>query len=151
MKKLITIFLFSTTIFLTSALPQNAEKIITETNIKANLEVLASDLFEGREATTRGEKLAQLYIISQLKKNGVKPYFDNGSYLQSFDVNVSKTKEDSYFTFNNDGKETKFNFIKDFFFGRGTKVKKLNSSFNLVFVGYGITAHEFDYDSYKDI
>ncbi len=151
MKKLITIFLFSTTIFLTSALPQNAEKIITETNIKANLEVLASDLFEGREATTRGEKLAQLYIISQLKKNGVKPYFDNGSYLQSFDVNVSKTKEDSYFTFNNDGKETKFNFIKDFFFGRGTKVKKLNSSFNLVFVGYGITAPEFDYDSYKDI
>jgi len=151
MKKIISVLLLSATIFLTPVLPQEAENIITETDLKADLEVLASDLFEGREATTRGEKLAQLYIISQLKKNGVKPFFENGSFLQTFDVKVSKTEENSNFTFLTEEKEIKFNFINDFFFGRGTRINKLDDSYKLVFVGYGITAPEFDYDSYEDI
>ena len=151
MKKINFILLFSLTLLTVSIFPQDANNIITEKNIKVNLEVLASDLFEGRETTTRGEKLAQLYIISQLKKNGVKPFFENGSFLQPFNVNVSKTEENSNFSFTNNGKETKYKFINDFFFGRGTKVKKLDSSYKLVFVGYGITAPEFDYDNYKDL
>ncbi|MCH8941630.1 MAG: M28 family peptidase [Bacteroidetes bacterium] len=151
MRRLSYILLFSLTFFSICIFPQDVSKIITELNIKINLEVLASDLFEGREATTRGEKLAQLYIISQLKKAGVKPFFENGSYLQKFDVNVSKTDTNSNFTFKVDDKEVKFKFTDEFFFRRGTNVEKLNSSHKLIFVGYGITAPEFNYDNYKDV
>lgn len=151
MRRIKFLLLFSATLFSIVVFPQDVSKIITQRNIKANLGVLASDLFEGREATTRGEKLAQLYIISQLKKNGVKPFFKDGSYLQQFDVNVSKTDANSNFTFNKNGKQTTFNFINDFFFSRDTRVEKIDSLYKLVFVGYGITAPEFDYDNYKDI
>jgi len=115
MKKIYSILFYSLTIFSTIILPQNVNEIITESNLKINLEVLASDLFEGREATTRGEKLAQLYIISQLKKNGVKPFFANGSYLQQFDLNVETNDENSKLSFINDGVSTELNFIDDFF------------------------------------
>ena len=151
MKKTNFIILFSLTLFAIGIFPQDVGNIITQRNIKANLEVLASDLFEGRETTTRGEKLAQLYIISQLKKNGVKPFFKSGSYLQAFDVNVSKTDANSNFTFNKGDEKTTFKFINDFFLSRGTRVEKINSSYKLVFVGYGITAPEFDYDNYKGL
>ena len=70
MRRLSYILLFSLTFFSICIFPQDVSKIITELNIKINLEVLASDLFEVREVTTRGEKLAKLSIISQLKTAG---------------------------------------------------------------------------------
>lgn len=151
MRRLSYILLFSLTFFSICIFPQDVSKIITELNIKINLEVLASDLFEGREATTRGEKLAQLYIISQLKKAGVKPFFENGSFLNPFDLNVEKTDVNSKLSFIKDGVSTDLKFIDDFFFGRGSNPENLKPSYNLVFTGYGITAPEFDYDDYKDI
>ncbi len=151
MRRLSYILLFSLTFFATGILPQGVSKIITESNIKTNLEVLASDLFEGREATTRGAKLAQLYIISQLKKAGVKPFFKNGSFLQSFKLNVEKTNEDSKLSFIKDSVSTDLKFMNDFFFGRGSNQDSLKPSYKLVFAGYGITAPEFGYDDYKNL
>ncbi|PJA97738.1 MAG: hypothetical protein CO128_10990 [Ignavibacteriales bacterium CG_4_9_14_3_um_filter_30_11] len=151
MKKIYSILFYSLTIFSTIILPQNVNEIITESNLKINLEVLASDLFEGREATTRGEKLAQLYIISQLKKNGVKPFFANGSYLQQFDLNVETNDENSKLSFINDGVSTELNFIDDFFLARGSSIDNLKDSYQLVFAGYGITADDLNYDDYKNI
>ena len=45
--------------------------------IRSNLEVLASDLFEGRETATKGEQLAALFISKELTKYGVKPFGDD--------------------------------------------------------------------------
>jgi len=134
-----------------SVLPQNANDIITESNLKINLEVLASDLFEGREVTTRGEKLSQLYIISQLRKNGVKPFFENKSYLQPFDLNLVANDENSTLTFTNDNEQTELKFINDFILNRGSSTDNINGLYKLVFVGYGITAEEFNYDDYKNL
>ena len=151
MRRLNLILFFLFTFFSIGIFSQDVSKIITELNIKINLEVLASDLFEGRESTTRGEKLAQLYIISQLKKAGVKPFFENESFLNPFDLNVEKTDENSKLSFITEGVSTELKFIDDFFFGRGSNPENLKPSYKLVFAGYGITAPEFDYDDYKDI
>ena len=67
--------------------------------LKSNLEFLASDELEGREATTRGEKIAALFLSEELEKYGVLPYGDNGGYYQDFNMVVRQFSESSRLVF----------------------------------------------------
>jgi hypothetical protein len=58
--------------------------------IKAHMAFLADDLLEGREAGTRGDSLAQLYIASAFAEIGLAPAGDERSYAQSFRVRGSR-------------------------------------------------------------
>ncbi len=55
------------------ALVQRYQQTITPEALAARLYFLASDLFEGREATTRGQKLAAHYLASQYRLLGLTP------------------------------------------------------------------------------
>ena len=46
---------------------------ITPEDLAAHLYLFASDLFEGRETTTRGQKLAARYLAAQYRKMGLEP------------------------------------------------------------------------------
>jgi len=125
------------------------ESIITTNSIKANLEFLASDELEGREATTRGEKLAALFISSELKKYDVKPFYDD--YLQEYDLNsISVDPESKVEIFNSNKDKTTLNCFDDFIADRRSSVTT-NGKFKLVFAGFGITAPEFSYDDYANL
>lgn len=50
----------------------------------ADVQYLASDPLEGREAGTPGERLAAEYIAAEFAKLGLKPKGNMGSYLQAF-------------------------------------------------------------------
>ena len=71
---------------------QNAEFSypISIENIRANMEFLASDEMEGREAGERGEDLAALYIKSELKKVGIGNLAELGDMYQPFDLTVTR-------------------------------------------------------------
>jgi hypothetical protein len=119
-------------------------------NLKANLEFLASDELEGREATTRGEKLAALYISTELKKYGVKPFFED-SYLQEFELDDVTIDTISQLTFvDNSGNIVAFKYLDDFYANKTYSITT-QKSYNLIFVGYGITAPEYNYDDYANI
>jgi hypothetical protein len=125
------------------------ESLITANSIKANLEFLASDELEGREATTRGEKLAALFISSELKKYGVKPFYND--YLQGYDLNVTSVDPGSKaWIIDSAGNKKLLNYYEDFFVNRRSCVTT-NGKYNIVFVGYGITAPEFNYDNYANL
>jgi len=125
------------------------------THLKANLQVLASDEFEGRETTTRGEKLASLFIASELEKYNVKPYGDNGTYFQNFDLLTSGYEIESKIALldNLGSPISDFLFGDDFIrSGRGYA----DSSFakqttGIVFAGYGLIQKEYNYDDYANI
>jgi hypothetical protein len=59
-------------------------EIISQQTIDAHLSFLASDALEGREAGKRGGRVAAEYIQAELKKLGVRPFFD--AYLQPFEA-----------------------------------------------------------------
>ena len=120
MKKIIGLTLIVLTIIMgcsSSSIINKKNDDFNINNIMTNLEFLSSDELEGREATTRGERLAALYISTQLKKYGVKPFFSDSSYLQPFDVSVSSIDTNSTFSFldNNQNLINSFNFREDFF------------------------------------
>ncbi len=67
--------------------PGDPRTAVTSEEIDEHVEVLASDLFEGREAGTRGEQRASAYIISQLEEcPRLQPAGIEGGWLQPFPI-----------------------------------------------------------------
>lgn len=105
MRKLFSIILF--TVFAILGFSQSVEKrgirIINENSAKTYIEFLSNDLLEGREAGTRGGKIASLYIASVLKAMRIEPLSD--SYFWNFQVYRENSK--SRYQLNNSSLEEK--------------------------------------------
>ncbi|OGU54801.1 MAG: hypothetical protein A2V66_06830 [Ignavibacteria bacterium RBG_13_36_8] len=123
--------------------------------IKSNLEFLASNELEGRNAASHSEKVASLFIASEMEKYGIKPFGDNGTYLQSFKVISNWYDPSSNLSVLNEKNEKLFSLPlgEDFAVFRDQPLRQdlFNIPFEIVFAGYGISAPEFDYDNYKDL
>lgn len=123
------------------------------TYVKSNLEFLASDELEGREATTRGAKVASAFIAEELEKYGIEPYGDNGTYFQNFNMIAEGFDENCNISF-------QFKDNSTLVFENGSDIAVLTSNlpaekfaeknYNMIFVGYGIVSEKDNYDSYKD-
>ena len=127
--------------------PDNPQ--ITSEEIKEHLQYLASDEMKGRFSGSPEAYKAGEYIKNDFQKHGLKAAFA-GSYFQEFPFieKVELTKNNSL-SFNINGKDKPLVIGKDFttvsFSGRQ------NISGNLVFVGYGISAPQLNYDDYEGI
>ena len=64
--------------------PASGFEEIDTLDLRARLTFFSSDLFEGREAGTRGADLAAAYLASELAAIGLVPAGDGDSYLQRF-------------------------------------------------------------------
>ncbi|MCK9280008.1 MAG: M28 family peptidase [Melioribacteraceae bacterium] len=153
MKKLLLV------LFLVSAIkvfPQSViDKKVNKENLIATLEFLTSDLLEGRETPTNAEKVSALFLATTLKKYGIEPFGDDGTYFQNFDVSVEKYEFSSKLVLT----DSKGAVIKELLpaedFGRFSRSypdpEYSIQNTKIVFAGYGITALEYKYDDYKDI
>lgn len=63
-------------------------------NIQKHISYLASDKLNGRAPGTKGEKLAQKYIVAEFKKYALKPLGTKG-YLQPFTYHRTKNPHDT--------------------------------------------------------
>ena len=62
--------------------PADQARAKSGARIRADVEFLADDLLEGREAGTRGFDVAARYVATQLALMGVPPGADDGGYFQ---------------------------------------------------------------------
>jgi Peptidase family M28/PA domain len=151
-KMLVVLILTSSTLIFSQpalSLNNNSYKYV-----KSNLEFLASDELEGREATTRGEKIAALFISEELEKYGVLPFGDDGSYFQDFNMIVSRFSKASNATFLNGSDDPKvfLNGSDVVYSSRPLPSNAFNNrEYEILFVGYGIFSEEDNYDSYENI
>ena len=65
-----------------SAQTPPADAAITAADLRAHVDVLASDAFEGRKPATPGETLTTDYLVRELAARGLEPAAGNGSWLQ---------------------------------------------------------------------
>ena len=120
---------------------------ISSDDIKQHIQTLASDEFEGRAPTSAGEKLTLDYLVSELTKMGLQP--GNGdSYLQA--VELVEMTADPAMTLNIG--EHQFVYKQDMVAStkREQTTVELSDS-ELVFVGYGINAPEYDWNDYQGL
>ena len=119
--------------------------------VLAHIKVLSSDEYEGRGPGTKGEELTVTYLTDQFKKLGLKPGNSDGTYIQKVPL-VGITPTPAPLTLKK-GAETKQLKWRDDVVAWTKHVADsatLTDS-ELVFVGYGVVAPEFNWDDYKGL
>lgn len=125
---------------------------ITESSLRADIRFLADDLLEGRGPGTRGDLLAQQYIVSQFALMGLKPAAPGGGWIQPVPMVGITTRPPATIDFRSGDRTLTLKHHDDFIVTCGqAKPEAVISGKEIVFVGYGIQAPEFDWDDFRDI
>lgn len=133
------------------ALPAGlAAQAIDRHSIEAPIRFLADDLLEGRGPASRGDQLTQLYLATTLEMLGYEPGGENGSYLQPFDIVGIDAKAPETWTFRKGGQSLALKWSDQYIAASGVQKERSEiKDAELVFVGYGIQAPEYQWDDYK--
>ncbi len=128
-----------------------AAKEITPELLRAHVRFLSSDLLEGRGPATRGDALAEAYIQSQMEAMGVKPGAPGGGWIQRVPLVGIKPSVPAKVEFRS-AKGALFAVSGGEFvaFSGVQKPESRIENAELVFVGYGIVAPEYQWDDYRD-
>jgi len=107
--------------------------------------VLADDKMEGRETGSAGLRRAEAYIADQLKRDGLEPAGNKGFYQPVQFESRQIVENGSSLSLVKDGKSNPLTLGEDAVFS--TRIDLAPSvSASLVFVGYGLTVPEMNYD-----
>jgi len=128
---------------------RETEKVITEEFLFGHTRYLSHELLEGRGPGTRGDDLARYYIASQFEALGVEPGGPDGSYFQSVPLIGMRIDRNTHLTVSRGNQRQIFLYNDDFMPFSGVLEPTVPVSGDMVFVGYGIQAPEFDWDDYK--
>jgi hypothetical protein len=120
--------------------------------IRADMQFLADDLLEGRGTGTRGHLLAAQFIASQFESMGLAPAGDHGTFFQDVPLQSVKVNEaSSSFRWTNAATTESLKFREDYILYGDPGRDDSQVTAQIIFVGYGITAPDQNYDDYKDI
>jgi Zn-dependent M28 family amino/carboxypeptidase len=121
---------------------------ITHDALMAHVTMLASDEFEGRAPGTRGEDLTVDYISRAFAAAGLRPGV-NGDWTQRVPLATAEVVNDPTLTI---GAE-RYAYGTDFvaWTKRQDAPQVALENAELVFVGYGVTAPENQWDDYADV
>lgn len=125
---------------------------INAADLSTDVKILASNAFGGRAPDTRGEELTVNFLASMLRQSGLQP--GNGdSYFQTVPVESSildVRRSHMRFRFAHDTQT--LNYARDVLYGSNTgESRVVIDGKPVVFVGYGITAPEANWDDYAGI
>ena len=111
---------------------------------------ISDDRYEGRGPGTRGDEAARLFLAKQMEALGLLPGAADGSWEQPFDlVGINASQPESW-TFDGHGKSMTLQQWDEFIVGSGVQQERVSvKEAEVVFVGYGIQAPEYDWDDYK--
>src|ERR1700730_1381957 len=127
-----------------------AAAAIDSERIRAHVKFLSSDLLEGRGTGQRGGDIAAEYIATQFALAGLKPGAGNGSYFQDVPMMGVKTLPDTSFKLVlANGEPVALKNLDDFVTNNESQTETADIDAPIVFVGYGITAPEYQWDDYK--
>ena len=131
---------------------QRAEALVSAANIREQDKFISDDLFEGRYPGLRGGELAAKYIASQFAMFGLAPAGDNGTYFQQVNfVGMQAQPDKTTFELLSKNGNEKLTFGKDFVVSNQTLTPVTKLEAPIVFVGFGATAPEFNWDDYAGI
>ena len=120
---------------------------ISADTLKQHTKTLSSDEFGGRLPTTPGEKMTLDYLTAELSKVGFQP--GNGdSFFQQVDLMQITASPEMTLTLG----ENKLAYKEDMVAGSKREVSEISlSDSEVVFLGYGVNAPEYDWNDYEDI
>lgn len=119
--------------------------------VLAHTKELSSDRFEGRLPGGKGEELTVAYLVDQFRQIGLKPGNTDGTYIQKVPL-VGITATGAPLVLKKGSEERRLAWKDDVVaWTRRVAPTASISQSELVFVGYGTVAPEYEWDDYKDI
>ena len=150
--QMIILLLINATVAQNTAELQTIMGKISPDAIKGHMSFLADDLLEGRLPGTRGFALGSKYMETEFVSLGLQPGVNDSSYIQQVPLQRGWVEAgESSCTLVYDNKEDKLEYGKQFILSPYFAAPSSGVSAPLVFVGYGISAPEFNYDDYSNI
>ncbi|HVO82691.1 MAG TPA: M28 family metallopeptidase [Terriglobales bacterium] len=132
--------------------PQQLLDRIRPEGIRAHMAFLSDDLLEGRRTGTRGFQIAAKYIAAQFQEMGLKPAGVNGTYFQNVPFRqIELVRDQSSVTLTQDGVKQKLVIGQDCVLRGDPLNPDTRVEAPVVFVGFGVTAPEFNYDDYAGV
>ena len=118
-------------------------------SLEGPIRFLADDLLEGRGPASRGDQLAQLYLATTLQSLGLEPGVGNG-YVQPFDMVSVNAEVPKTWAFRKGGQDLTLKYWDQYIAASGVQEdRSAIDGAEVVFVGYGIQAPEYQWDDYK--
>jgi Zn-dependent M28 family amino/carboxypeptidase len=132
---------------------QKDEALVDPEAIRGHVKFLADDDMEGRYPGLRGGNLAAKYIASQFQSFGLKPAGDSGTYFQNIDFVGMKANPDetTFSIIPYSGDPIPLKYADDYTVANQTLTPTVDIDAPIVFVGYGITAPEYNWDDYAGV
>ncbi len=115
-----------------------------------HIKVLSSDAFEGRAPATEGEAKTVEYLVDQFRQMGLEPGNPDGSYTQDVPLVGFQTRAEGMIRIGDERMELRT--PEDWVAVSRRQVPEVDvKDSDLVFVGYGVVAPEYDWDDYKGV
>ena len=123
---------------------------ITADFMRGHIVELSDDRYEGRGPGARGDVAARQYLIKELEGLGLEPGGADGSWEQAFDLVGVTTSQPESWTFAADSNALTLKQWDEFIVSSGVQSERAEfEDAEVVFVGYGIQAPEYDWDDFK--
>src|ERR1700751_4552986 len=127
-----------------------ALETITPDHIRWHVRYLAHDLLEGRGTGQRGGDIAAEYIATQFAEYGLKPAGDHGTYMQKVPlVGITTLPETQFSLVPKRGETMNLKPLDQYVAYDQTQQAQSDVDADIVYVGYGIEAPEYNWDDYK--
>lgn len=122
--------------------------------IRADMEFLASDDLEGREAGTPGFDIAADYVAAEFAEIGLKPAGDTNTYFQTISFLRSVRAPEGrmmHVTDTATGDAVPFTENVDYAMGNSLSAPSIDVTGEAVFVGFGIVAPDLGRDDFEGL
>ncbi len=126
-----------------------AARSITTDELLRHVQDLAADSMEGRAPATPGEEKTVAYLTRQFQDMGLQPGNPDGTWVQNVDLIGYSSRPTATITAR--GRRVPLRFPDDYVASsRHERAEVRVDSSQIVFVGYGVVAPEYDWNDYKD-
>ncbi len=129
-----------------------AMKTIHPEAIRAHMRFLSDGLLQGRASGTTGYDIAATYVATEMESMGLKPAGVDGTWFQPVPLRTYNViPKETSLELLRDGKAETLVFGKDYVTDGDPVHTDSVLDAPVVFVGYGITAPEMNYDDYAGV
>jgi Zn-dependent M28 family amino/carboxypeptidase len=116
------------------------------------IKVISEDKYEGRAPGTKGEELTVAYLEEEFRKLGLKPGNPDGTYVQKVPLVGITAKNTQPLTITKGSARQTFTWSDEVVaWSKHVADSAAIKDSDMVFVGYGVTAPEYNWDDFKDL
>ena len=128
---------------------ESLPETINAESLMEHITFLASDDLEGRAPGSAGEQKTIDYLTASFRSFGLAPGNPDGTYLQKVPLIRLTRAEPRSLVLRRSGEVTELEPVRDFAASTQRVEEEIQTEGELVFVGYGVIAPEYQWDDFK--